>query len=106
MVHLSHPYMTSGKTIALTIGTFVGKVPSLLFNMLSKFFILFITPTSGFFFFSFRVDVDLFRSLDTGEGQDELAALGLQTSSSNLLPPTPPSSSNHKEALAKAETIK
>ena len=33
-VQLSHPYMTTGKTIALTIQTFVGKVMSLLFNML------------------------------------------------------------------------
>ena len=39
MVQLSHPYMTTGKTIALTIGTFVGKVMSLLFNMLSRFVI-------------------------------------------------------------------
>ena len=37
MVQLSHPYMTTGKTIALTIRTFVGKVMSLLFNMLSSF---------------------------------------------------------------------
>ena len=35
-VQLSHPYMTTGKTIALTRWTFVGKVMSLLFNMLSK----------------------------------------------------------------------
>uniref|UniRef100_A0AC11EM00 Uncharacterized protein n=3 Tax=Ovis aries TaxID=9940 RepID=A0AC11EM00_SHEEP len=35
-VQLSHPYMTIGKTIALTRGTFVGKVISLLFNMLSR----------------------------------------------------------------------
>ncbi|KAB0341354.1 hypothetical protein FD754_018280 [Muntiacus muntjak] len=35
MVQLSHPYMTTGKTIALTVQTFVGKVMSLLFNMLS-----------------------------------------------------------------------
>ena len=35
MVQLSHPYMTTGKTIALTIRTFVGKVVSLLFNILS-----------------------------------------------------------------------
>ena len=35
IVQLSHPYMTTGKTIALTICTFVGKVMSLLFNMLS-----------------------------------------------------------------------
>ena len=36
MVQLSHPYMTTGKTIALTIWTFVGKVMSLLFNTLYK----------------------------------------------------------------------
>ena len=36
-VQLSHPYMTTGKTIALTRWTFVGKVMSLLFNMLSRF---------------------------------------------------------------------
>ena len=34
MVQLSHPYMTTGKTIALTIWTYVGKVMSLSFNML------------------------------------------------------------------------
>ena len=39
MVQLSHPYMTTGKTIALTRGTFVGKVVSLLFNLPSRFFI-------------------------------------------------------------------
>src|SRR5574342_935864 len=36
IVQLSHPYMTTGKTIALTRRTFVGKVKSLLFNMLSR----------------------------------------------------------------------
>ena len=36
-VPLSHPYVTTGKTIVLTIWTFVGKVTSLLFNMLSRF---------------------------------------------------------------------
>ena len=36
MVQLSYPYMTTGKTIALTRRTFVGKVMSLLFNMLSR----------------------------------------------------------------------
>ena len=41
-VQLSHPYMTTGKTIALTRWTFVGKVISLLFNMLSRFFITFL----------------------------------------------------------------
>ena len=37
MIQLSHPFMTIAKTIALTIQTFVGKVMSLLFNMLSRF---------------------------------------------------------------------
>ena len=41
-VQLSHPYMTTGKTIALTRWTFVGKVMSLLFNMLSSLFIIFL----------------------------------------------------------------
>ena len=41
MVQLSHPYMTTGKTIALTRWTFVGKVMSLLFNMLSRLVIIF-----------------------------------------------------------------
>ena len=41
MVHFSHPYMTTGKTIALAIGTFASKVTSLLFNMLSEFVIAF-----------------------------------------------------------------
>ena len=43
MDQLSHPYMTTGKTIALTRWTFVGKVTSLLFNMLSRFVITFLS---------------------------------------------------------------
>ena len=42
MVQLAHPYMTTGKTIALTRQTFVGKVMSLLFKMLSRFVIAFL----------------------------------------------------------------
>ena len=42
MVQLSHPYMTTGKTIALTRRTFVGKVMSLLFNTLSRLVIAFL----------------------------------------------------------------
>ena len=42
MVRLSHSYMTTGKTIALTVQTFVGKVMSLLFIMLSWFVIAFL----------------------------------------------------------------
>ena len=42
IVQISHPYMTTGKTIALTRWTFVGKVMSLLFNMLSRLVIAFL----------------------------------------------------------------
>ena len=42
IVQLSHPYMTTGKTIALTTRTFVGKVVSLLFNMISRLVITFL----------------------------------------------------------------
>ena len=42
MVQLSHPYMTTGKTIALTMWTFVSKVMSQLFNMLFRFVIAFL----------------------------------------------------------------
>ena len=42
IVQLSHPYMTTGKTIALTRQTFIGKIMSLLFNMLSRFGIAFL----------------------------------------------------------------
>ena len=51
MVQLSHPYTTTGKTIALTVQTFVGKVMSLLFNMLSQFVIDFL-PRSKHLLFS------------------------------------------------------
>ena len=46
MVHLSHAYMTTGKTIALTIWTFIGKVMSLLCNTLSRFIIAFLPRSS------------------------------------------------------------
>ena len=50
-VQLSHPYMTTGKTIALTRRTFFGKVMSLLFNMLSRLVITFL-PSSKHLFIS------------------------------------------------------
>ena len=50
-VHLSHPYMTTGKTIALTRWTFVGKVMSLLFNMLSRLVITFLPRSKRLFNF-------------------------------------------------------
>ena len=42
MVQLSHPYMTTGKTVVLTTRTFVAKVMSLLFNIVSRFVIAFL----------------------------------------------------------------
>ena len=48
LAQLSHPYMTTGKTIALTRWTFVGKVMSLLFNMLSRLVITFFQGASVF----------------------------------------------------------
>ena len=47
MVQLSHPYVTTGKTIALTSWTSVGKVMSLLFNMLSRLVIAFLPRRKG-----------------------------------------------------------
>ena len=49
MVQLSHPYMTTGKTITLTRWTFVGKVMSLLFNMLSRLVITFLPRSKRLF---------------------------------------------------------
>ena len=48
IVQISHPYMTTGKTIALTRQTFVGKVMSLLFNMLSRLVVAFFQGISAF----------------------------------------------------------
>ena len=53
MIQLSHPYMTTGKTITLTRQTFVSKVMSLLFNMLSSFVIAFL-PRSKHLLISWR----------------------------------------------------
>ena len=49
IVQLSHPYVTTGKTIALPRWTFVGKVMSLLFNTLSRFVITFLPRSKRFF---------------------------------------------------------
>ena len=46
-IHLLHPYMTTGKTIALNIWAFVGKVISLLFNMLSRFVLAFLSKSKN-----------------------------------------------------------
>ena len=50
IVQLLHPYITNGKNISLTIWTFVGKVMSLLFNMLSRLVIVFFQGASLFYF--------------------------------------------------------
>ena len=47
MVQLSHPYLTTGKTIALTLRTFVSKEMSLLFNVLSRFIIAFLLRSNS-----------------------------------------------------------
>ena len=56
MVQLSHPYMTTGKTIALIRWTFVCKIMSLLFNMLSRLFIAFL-PRSKYLNFMAAVSI-------------------------------------------------
>ena len=53
IVQLSHPYMTTGKTIALTRQTFVGKVISLLLNVLSRWVIAFLPRSKSLLFFIF-----------------------------------------------------
>ena len=57
MVHLSHPYMTTGKAISLTIWTFVRKVTSLLFNMLSRLVIAFFSKEQASFNFMAAVTI-------------------------------------------------
>ena len=56
-VQLSHPYMSTGKTIALTIQTFVSKAMSLLFNMLFRFIIAFLPRSKCFFNFMTAVTI-------------------------------------------------
>ena len=57
MVQLSHPYMTTGKTIALTRWTFVCKVMPLVFNMLSRFVIAFLPRSKASFNFMAAVTI-------------------------------------------------
>ena len=59
LVQLSHPYMTTGKTIALTRWTFVDKVMSLLFNMLSRLVIAFLPRNKYLFYFFFQNTKDI-----------------------------------------------
>ena len=62
MVQFSHLYMTTGKAIALTLWTFVGKVMSLLFNALSRFVIAFL-PSSKRLSGGDGIPVELFKIL-------------------------------------------
>ena len=57
MVQLSQPYKATGKTIALTIGTLISKIMSLLFNMLLRFFIAFLPKSKHLFNFMAAVTV-------------------------------------------------
>ena len=57
IVQLSHPYMTTGKTIALTRWTFVGKLMSLLFNMLSRLVITFLPRSKRLFNFMAAITI-------------------------------------------------
>ena len=59
IVQPSHLYMTTGKTIALTRWTFVGKLMSLLFNMLFRLVITFLPISKLFFFFHFMAAVTI-----------------------------------------------
>ena len=59
MAQLSHPYMTTGNTLALTMWTFIGKIMSLLFNTLSRFVIAFLQGASIFFFLNFMAEVTI-----------------------------------------------
>ena len=67
MVQLSHPYMTTGKTITLTRWTFVDKVMSLLFNMLSRLTIAFLSRSKQMM----RGEVILNEAYDMSEGKED-----------------------------------
>ena len=77
MVQLSHIYMTTGKTIALTRQTFVGKVMALPFNMLSKLVIAFFPKEQASFFFfeqaSFNVMAAVTVCSDFGAPQNKVS---------------------------------
>ena len=70
IVQLSHPHMTTGRTIALTRRTFVGKVISLLFNMLSGLVITFLPRSKRLLISFFRVC----QTLATAAAQDSISA--------------------------------
>ena len=63
-VQISHPYMTTGKTTALTRRTFVGKVMSLLFNMLSRLVITFLPRSKLLLINKKKLHNDTFYNMD------------------------------------------
>ena len=74
LVQLLHPYVTTGKTIVLTRQTFIGKVMSLLFNMLSNFPIAFL-PRSKLLktYILLKIDVFIYlTALGLGHGMQDL----------------------------------
>ena len=73
MVQLSHPYMTTGKTIALTVWIFVGKVMSLFFNMLSRLVISFLPGSKPSFNFMAAVAI----GSDFGAQEDKVSLFPL-----------------------------
>ena len=76
IVQISHPYMTTGKTIALTRWTFVGKVMSLLFNTVSRFVIAFL-PRSKSLLIPFNL-ISLYLSWSDGTGCRDLSFLNIE----------------------------
>ena len=73
MVHLSHLNMTTGKTIVLTSRTFVGKLMSLLFNLLSRLVIAFLSRSQVSF--NFMVTVTICSDFGAQENSRSLFAL-------------------------------
>ena len=70
MIQLSHPYLTTGKTIALTIWTFVGKVMSMLFNTLSRFVIAFFSRSRHLLISRLQLDGGKFNSIELSTSQE------------------------------------
>ena len=86
IVQLSHPYMTTGKTIALTKRAFVGKVVSLLFNMLSRLVIAFL-PRSKCLLSSVYMSMLLFQFIPSSPSCPRPVSISpFSTSASLFLP--------------------
>ena len=75
IVQLSHPYMTTGNTIALTRCTFVGKVMSLLFNMLSRLIIIFLPRSKHLLIYRNKITKSQSRSVSKLHSDKELITL-------------------------------